>query len=130
MSVAGLPPLSGFVGKAMLLKAADAGGYAPYFWAAVLMGSLASLTALSRSGSTLFWRMDTVWRAENSSAECPTADSWSVVIILLLFATGPALVIWGDAVMQYCQALAQQVLVPSHYIFAVMSHLTAGGELQ
>lgn len=124
ISVAGLPPLSGFVGKALLLRAADGGGYAAFLWAAVLIGSLASLTALSRSGSTLFWRMET------KTAEGPACDACSVAIVVLLLATGPALVIWGDAVMQYCQALAQQILVPSHYIYAVMSHVTAGGEMQ
>lgn len=48
----GLPPLSGFVGKLLILQAMPS---AP-LWLAVLGASLLTLITLSRAGSTLFWR--------------------------------------------------------------------------
>jgi multicomponent K+:H+ antiporter subunit D len=61
--MAGLPPFGGFIGKAMLLQAtlpaSGAGaGSAGWIWAAVFAGSLFGLLALSRAGSTLFWKSE------------------------------------------------------------------------
>jgi multicomponent K+:H+ antiporter subunit D len=58
VSVIGLPPLSGFIGKLLLLSAAGTQGNAIWLWVLLLGGSLATLMALSRSGSTLFWRAE------------------------------------------------------------------------
>ncbi|MCA1773478.1 MAG: monovalent cation/H+ antiporter subunit D, partial [Halomonas sp.] len=55
IAVAGLPPLSGAFGKALMLNAAE-GSQRLWLWTLVLLAGLASLIALSRAGSTLFWR--------------------------------------------------------------------------
>jgi multicomponent K+:H+ antiporter subunit D len=55
MAIIGLPPLGGFIGKAMLL--ASAGGDARGFvWAAILLASLATMIGFARAYSTLFWK--------------------------------------------------------------------------
>ena len=53
--MAGLPPLSGFLGKVLLL---DAGPVPPmgWIWAVVLGSGLLTLIALARAGSLVFWR--------------------------------------------------------------------------
>ena len=54
--LAGLPPLSGFLGKVLLLQAAlDQPGW-PWILATVLTAGLLGLVALARSGSLLFFR--------------------------------------------------------------------------
>lgn len=54
--IAGLPPGSGFIGKALLLEAASATPAWPWVWAAVLLGSLVTLVALARAASAVFWK--------------------------------------------------------------------------
>ena len=116
LSVVGLPPLSGFVGKALLLKAAGGGSEAIWLWSAVLFGSLAALTALSRSGSTIFWR------SQEPAVHTLRSDRIATMTVVALLAAGPALAIWGNDVMQFTEALAQQILTPNDYINAVLSH--------
>ncbi len=123
ISVVGLPPLSGFVGKALLLKAAaGTGSQAAWLWAAVLLGSLAALTALSRSGSTIFWR------GGEPLAQAHPADRWALGAMLALLATGPALAVWGNHVIQYTDALAAQIMNPDAYIQAVLNHTVVQGD--
>ncbi len=115
-SVTGMPPLSGFVGKLMLLKAAGVGADAGWLWSCVLLSGLAMIVAFSRSGSTLFWR------AEGSpvSKRLNQTALWTAVGLLAL---GPIMVISGDRIMAFTDALANQVMTPSLYIEAVMNHL-------
>ena len=56
LALIGMPPLSGFIGKALMLNAALP-DYPGWIWPALLLGSLAALLMLSRAGSTLFWRV-------------------------------------------------------------------------
>lgn len=55
VSVAGMPPLAGFFGKALLLQAAGQTPWATSVVALVLGSSLAIVVALARAGSSLFW---------------------------------------------------------------------------
>ncbi len=55
--VIGLPPLSGFVGKALLLKSAQTTAEMGWVWTTILLSSLATLIAVSRAGTNLFWHL-------------------------------------------------------------------------
>ena len=55
VAVAGMPPLAGFLGKALLLQAALPTPWAVWVMAGVLGASLATMVALARAGSVLFW---------------------------------------------------------------------------
>jgi multicomponent K+:H+ antiporter subunit D len=119
VSVVGLPPFSGFIGKVMLLQAA-AGTQAVWLWSAILLSSLALLTALTRSGSTLFWR------TTQHVNETANVHPLPLVAIFGLLSFSIALAIWGDRVSDYTRALAQQTLNPQSYIDAVLSHQPKG----
>lgn len=56
LALIGMPPLSGFIGKALMLRASLEASEAVWIWPPLLVSSLAALIALSRTGSTLFWR--------------------------------------------------------------------------
>ena len=56
IAAAGLPPLAGFLGKAMLLKAAGLTPNAAWIVGLVLASSLLTMLAFVRSGSSLFWK--------------------------------------------------------------------------
>ncbi len=121
-SVAGIPPLSGFIGKLMLLQSTGTGAEAGWLWSVVLISGLVSIIALSRTGSTLFWR--TSGAADGS----PPPDRISLWITVALLALGPLLVIFGQTVMNYTDALAQQLSEPAAYIDAVMNHRPVQGD--
>ena len=59
VSVAGLPPLSGFLAKAALLAGMPA-QYTGPVWTAVLVSSLLVIMGLTRGGIRLFWRVPPV----------------------------------------------------------------------
>lgn len=56
MALIGLPPFSGFVGKVFIMQSALDSGDSWWVWPLVLISGLAAMIALSRAGSTLFWR--------------------------------------------------------------------------
>lgn len=121
ISVIGLPPLSGFIGKVMLLQAAETHVQSFWLWGILLTGSLVVIMALSRSGSTFFWR------TEERVAATERADSWALTAVISLLFMSVALSISGDEVMQFTRALAHQVMTPDIYIHAVLNHQAVSG---
>jgi multicomponent K+:H+ antiporter subunit D len=104
ISVAGLPPLSGFIGKLLLLRAVEPGLQALFLWPVVLGGGLATLIALSRAGSTLFWR---VGLSQLDSAELDRGRLLACIGLLLL---SPLLVGLAAPLLTYVEATAAQLL--------------------
>ncbi len=114
LTVVGMPPLSGFIGKIWLLQAATETSDRLALWSVVLLSSLLVLIALTRAGSTLFWRLN---KQQAGTDRCDTRQLIAVISLLLC---SPLLVIFGDTVMQFCLLTAQQLQQP-----LVLS--TAGG---
>ncbi|SIS55323.1 monovalent cation/H+ antiporter subunit D [Phaeovulum vinaykumarii] len=56
VAAAGLPPLSGFTGKLMILEALTSRPEWPLAWAVMLGGSLLMVVGFARAGSVLFWK--------------------------------------------------------------------------
>ena len=56
VAAAGLPPLSGFFGKVLILRAVDSGAEMAWLWTVLLVGSFLTVIAYSRAGSIVFWR--------------------------------------------------------------------------
>ncbi len=91
ISVAGLPPFSGFIGKLMLLQAAVGSDKQFWLWGLLLLSSLMVLVGLSRAGSTLFWRVSGMQKADERALPLQVfAVSWllSASILMMVFA-GP-----------------------------------------
>ena len=109
ISVIGMPPLSGFIGKLLLLNAAGVHLDKLLLWVILLAGSLATLMALSRSGSTIFWRTD------NRIATAPAADKGALLAIIGLLGCILLTTIFAGQVLAYTEALAQQLLEPQAY---------------
>src|SRR5690606_33653496 len=59
ISITGLPPLSGFIGKMALLQAVPAGDVG-WAWAAILVSSMMVIVGLTRAGTRLFWKIPPV----------------------------------------------------------------------
>ncbi|MEC5214421.1 multicomponent K+:H+ antiporter subunit D [Polaromonas sp. CG_9.5] len=56
-SVAGLPPLPGFLGKLMILESSALTPAHAWVWSVVLVTSIMTLIGLARAGSILFWNV-------------------------------------------------------------------------
>lgn len=113
VAAAGLPPLSGFVGKVLLLQSA-APGHAPWLWGMILLSGLLSLIAFSRAGSRFFWA------TEGESADGGKANWLRVVPTALLLALSVAMTVGAAPISRYAELTAQQLLQPALYRDAVL----------
>jgi multicomponent K+:H+ antiporter subunit D len=118
VSVIGLPPLSGFVGKLLLLKAAGAQQSVLWLWVVLLLGTLITLIALSRSGSTVFWHTDDL------VVQSEPMDKPALLVVVGLLAMSLLLTVAGAPVMEYTRALAAEVFDPNAYINAMRQFQT------
>ena len=103
IAVAGLPPLSGFIGKLLLLRSLEPGLQALMLWPVVLGGGLLTLIALSRAGSMLFWR---VGLSQLDSAELDYGRLLACAGLLLL---SLLLMIGAAPLLSYVEATASQL---------------------
>jgi multicomponent K+:H+ antiporter subunit D len=112
----GLPPLSGFLGKLLVLRSLEGHPAWGTLWTVVLVTSLLALVGFARAGSTVFWKQEPV-NAEPSrgpgdrAALCAAAALVAAPILLAAFA-GPAL--------SAMEATARQLFAPRVYIEAVL----------
>lgn len=116
VSVAGLPPLSGFIGKLSLLQAVPEGSLR-WVWPAVLFSSLLTIAGLSRVGTRLFWRVD----HEAVQADPPAVRWQEVWAVLLLLGYGVAMTIAAEPILAYARSTSEQLLQPESYLHAVQA---------
>jgi len=109
ISVAGLPPFSGFLGKVMLLRAIELGADAIALWVVVLVGGLGMLISLSRAGSLVFWR-------PSAEAVGQPADAIRVLATVGLLLGSVMLVVAAGPLQAFVQATAAQLLDVAPYL--------------
>jgi len=113
--VAGVPPLSGFIGKFVMLSALLQTP-ATMNWvllALVIVSGLFALIALSRTGIRCFW-------APVDRAAAPAQLS-EYLPIALLVALCVAFTLYAEPAMRYAQATSDALYAPDGYIEAVRS---------
>lgn len=103
LAIIGLPPLSGFVGKVLIMRAAESAAEIIWIWPLILVSSLMVLVAVSRAGTTLFWRVTSAPSSDDK------AHPFEIAAIALLLATSPLLVIFGGSVTEFTSDAAQQL---------------------
>ncbi|RYF36642.1 MAG: cation:proton antiporter, partial [Comamonadaceae bacterium] len=114
--LAGLPPLSGFVGKfAMLsglLEARNVGSTAWGFMALLILSGFLTLVALSRAGIRHFW--------SQPMTAMPALRALEVLPVAALLAAAIALTVEAEPVMRHATATAEGLFNPANYRKAVM----------
>ena len=114
IAVVGLPPLSGFLAKFMLLKAALDSPWTLWVWGVVLATGLAGVIALARSGSLVFYRTHT----PHTTLPAPTHAALAPVVGLMALIVG--MVIWAGPLSEHAAAIAAQLTAPQPYLDAVL----------
>jgi len=120
VALVGLPPLSGFVGKVLLLQAAGTGSWAVWFWVLLIGSGAVGLVAFSRAGSSLFWRSAEPAIAPGNERRQPFAP------VLLLLPLSILMAIFAEPLLYYLQAAASELRNPSLYINAVLGSQKGG----
>jgi len=133
IAMAGMPPLSGFLGKLLVLDATRDAPGAAWIWAAILITSLIMIMGFARAGSLLFWKpfdpslvedepVDHQMPKTGKTAEVVTARAPALPFLAtggLLVALIAMTVLAGPA-MNYANATAQQLYQQQDYINAVL----------
>lgn len=117
-SLAGLPPLSGFVGKYLIIKAGIEANQLTVTLIALFVG-LFTLFSMVKIWLEVFWKnkpRDKVVKAPLP----PPKDHWmlttSVVMAILIVAMG----IWAQPIINFCEAAAYDLMNPDKYIEFVL----------
>ena len=122
IAMAGLPPLSGFLGKLLILDAAFDTSAMAWIWTIVLASSLVSVVGFARAGSTLFWKAHSVHPSggdvEAEGIARPSAMSYAAVGGLLALLV--AHTVFAGQVHAYTTAMAAELFAHETYISTVL----------
>lgn len=116
VAIVGLPPLSGFIGKLMILDATYESRQVALIWSLVLGASLLMLIGFARAGSVVFW---TSKGSVAAPVRAPTRLKPFIVVAFLIGAIA-ALAVFADPAVQAFEATAKQTLNPAGYVDAVL----------
>ena len=124
IAVAGMPPLSGFLGKLLILDAVRTDPQAWIIWAVILVSSLIAILGLAQAGSMIFWKTEPA--AEDAPPAAGPAPSLALPAsaAMSLGAAIVALTVFAGPVTAYLETAAAQLYDPADYLAAVLG----GGE--
>lgn len=126
IAMAGMPPLSGFVGKLLVMDAARDHNLVWWIWGVILVGSLVTIIGMARAGAEIFWKSHDASITSETDAEEEDSDAILPAPVLPFVAcfgllTGLVLLtVFSGPMMDYTEATAAQLFDPSLYIDAVL----------
>ena len=116
IAATGLPPLSGFIAKLLILQSvADAPGWG-WAWAAILATTLMGVIGFARTGSAIFWKEGPA----GSGYEMPQVSRSDLAAPVIAIALLAALSAGAGPATEYGRAAAAQVLDPAATARAVL----------
>ncbi len=107
IGLVGLPPLSGFLGKLLIIQNSGGGQVSIWVGGVLLVTSLFGMMGFARAGSTLFWK------SSSHPIDGPVLHRRPVILtltaagILVMFII--ALTFYTDPVLRYVEQLVQQL---------------------
>ena len=126
IAMAGMPPLSGFLGKLLILDALREPELMPWAWTGILVGSLVTIVGFARAGSMIFWKSTSVKLPEGTEpiqSDPPPAPArgTEVAPVMMLLALLVGLAVLAGPATGYMRAAANQLFEPSGYIDSVLA---------
>ena len=118
-SVAGLPPLPGFLGKLMILESSALTPAHAWVWSVVLITSVMTMIGLARAGSILFWNV----LPEGKHTIRPGSSARLTRATLGLLALSLLLAVAASPLKRYTDAAALQLADRAGYAQAVLGHV-------
>lgn len=123
IAMAGMPPLSGFLGKLMILQSLTVNPWWPWLWGAVLVTSLMAIYGMANTGSDIFWRAHALppeSAPSRASLHQPASEAAAFGAVIALLAVLAALVVAAGPVSDWLAGAAAQIHDPAAYIAAVL----------
>ncbi len=132
IAIAGMPPLSGFLGKIMVLDAARAHPLAPWIWGVILGGSLITMMGFARAGTLIFWsgygldqkKIPISQNHDNGETDEDNHTSSRLTLVVCFALIGPLIAHTALAgyILRYTEATAQSLFNPQVYIETVLAN--------
>jgi len=117
IGMAGMPPLSGFLGKLLVLDALSQRPDMAWTWTAILLGSRFVIVGFARAGSALFWKSTALPEPEAPSAPARALDLAPTMIALAMLGLMTA---FAGPLTSYLEATSTQLYDTGGYISAVL----------
>jgi len=110
VAAVGLPPLSGFIAKLLLLKSVQTNVELAALWSVVIAGSFISVVAYSRAGSIVFWGT-----TDGYVHDAPQISLKEKVSTGILIGMSVAMLALAGPINAYTVAAAEQLHNPDNY---------------
>ncbi|WP_412555413.1 monovalent cation/H+ antiporter subunit D [Shimia sp. MIT1388] len=121
IGVTGMPPLSGFLGKLLVLDGVRDMPWMATAWAAILIGSLVTIVGFARAGSVVFWKATALADPEAEEPEDATPIGVNALTgVSLSLAALVLLAAFAGPVMGYLEQTSVQLFDVSAYVDAVL----------
>jgi len=118
IGMAGMPPLSGFIGKLQILDASRDSDAMVWIWSVILVTSLMCIIGFGRAGSVLFWKSSSL-----DGEIVVEGAKWPVLPIISacgMLGGLVALTVFAGPISHYLNGTADQIFDTSQYIRAVL----------
>lgn len=118
VGMAGMPPLSGFLGKLLVMDSARSSASMATIWAFILIASLVTIVGFARAGSVIFWKSAAL--PDPAGLQGPTSKMAPVFAAATVLVGMVALTAFAGPVTGYLEAAAAELYNPATYIRAVL----------
>lgn len=119
VAACGAPPLSGFLGKIMVMQAMSGSTHPVLVWTALIVSGFAAALVLARAASVFFWEPGAPGFADRPDLPYVPARGLSLALVVM-FCAVVAVSFAAAPVSSYARATAEQILAREAYVPAVL----------
>ncbi|WP_422366577.1 monovalent cation/H+ antiporter subunit D [Pelagibius sp.] len=117
IAMAGMPPMTGFLGKLMILDSARDANSMATIWTIILVTSLISIVGFARAGSVVFWKSASLPEPKQVASARPALP---IAAAGMMLAAMIGLALFASPVTAYLETAAAELYSPNGYIQTVL----------